>query len=48
VWQGDIGNFQVGLEYSYLKRKAFDGVGGAPDADINMGFVSFRWYPYQK
>jgi hypothetical protein len=48
VWQGDMGNFQIGLEYSYLKRKAFDGVGGAPDADINMGFVSFRWYPYQR
>ena len=48
VYQGDIGNFQIGLEYSYLKRKAFTGVGGAPDADINMGFASFRWYPYQK
>ena len=48
VYQGDIGNFQIGLQYSYTKRKAFTGVGGAPSADINMGFFSFRYYPYQK
>jgi hypothetical protein len=48
VYQGDIGNFQIGLEYSWLERKAFSGVGGDPIANIGMGFVSFRWYPYQK
>jgi hypothetical protein len=48
VYQGDIGNFQVGLEYSWLERKAFSGIGGDPSANIGMGFVSFRWYPYQK
>jgi hypothetical protein len=48
VYQGDIGNFQVGLEYSRLERKAFSAVGGDPIANIGMGFVSFRWYPYQK
>jgi len=48
VYQGDIGNFQIGLQYSYTKRKTFDGVGGDPSTDINMGFVSFRFYPYQK
>jgi type II secretory pathway pseudopilin PulG len=47
-YQGDIGNFQLGLQYSYLERKAFSGVGGDPSANISMGFVSFRWYPYQK
>jgi type II secretory pathway pseudopilin PulG len=48
VYQGEIGNFQIGLQYSYTKRKAFEGVGGAPSADINMGFFSFRYYPYQR
>lgn len=48
VYQGDIGNFQIGLQYSYTERQAFTGVGGDPIANISMGFVSFRYYPYQK
>jgi hypothetical protein len=48
VYTGDIGNFQLGLQFSYLERRAFSGVGGDPIANIGMGFVSFRWYPYQK
>jgi hypothetical protein len=48
VYTGEIGNVQVGLQYSFLERKAFSGVGGDPIANISMGFVSFRWYPYQK
>ena len=48
VYQGDIGNFQIGLQYNYLNRKAFSAVGGDPSANISMGFFSFRWYPYQK
>jgi hypothetical protein len=48
VYTGEIGNFQIGLQYNWLERKAFGGVGGAPVAPISMGFVSFRWYPYQK
>jgi len=48
VYTGEIGNFQLGLQFSYLERRAFSGVGGDPIANIGMGFVSFRWYPYQK
>jgi hypothetical protein len=48
VYTGEIGNFQIGLQYNYLERQAFSGVGGDPIANISMGFVSFRWYPYQK
>jgi len=48
VYTGEIGNFQIGLEYNWLERKAFGGVGGDPVANISMGFVSFRYYPYQK
>lgn len=48
VYTGEIGNFQIGLQFNWLERKAFNGVGGDPIANIGMGFVSFRWYPYQK
>ncbi|HLY65259.1 MAG TPA: hypothetical protein VKU60_06985, partial [Chloroflexota bacterium] len=48
VYQGTIGNFQIGLQYSYTDRKAFAGMGGAPSTSINMGFISFRYYPYQR
>ena len=48
MYQGEIGNFQIGLQYSYTERKAFSGVGGDPIANISMGFVSFRYYPYQE
>ncbi|MGH8211297.1 MAG: hypothetical protein ACRETD_00650 [Steroidobacteraceae bacterium] len=48
VYQGEIGNFQIGLQYSYTERKTFSAVGGDPIANISMGFVSFRYYPYQK
>ena len=48
MYQGPIGNFQIGLQYSYTDRKAFSGVGGAPSTNINMGFISFRYYPYQR
>jgi hypothetical protein len=47
AYQGTIGNFQIGLQYSYTDRVAFAGVGGAPSANLNMGFASFRYYPYQ-
>jgi hypothetical protein len=48
VYTGEIGNFQIGLQFNWLERKAFNGVGGDPIANIGMGFVAFRWDPYQK
>lgn len=47
-YQGSLGNAQLGFQGSYTKRKIFEGIGGAPDTDITMAFVSFRFYPYQK
>ena len=47
AYEGAIGNFQIGLQYTYEDRVAFTGVGGAPSTNMNMGFVSFRYYPYQ-
>lgn len=50
VWQklyvGPFGRAQVGVQYSYTERQAFAGVGGAPLAKQNIGFVSFRYYPF--
>ena len=49
AYQGSIGNFQIGLQYSYTDRQLFSGVAGVgPSTLIHMGFVSFRYYPYQR
>jgi hypothetical protein len=47
-YQGKLGNLQFGLQGSYTKRKTFAGVGGAPSANMTVGMLSFRYYPYQK
>ena len=43
---GKFGKVQWGVQYSYTERKAFQGVGGAPKANDNMVFTSFRYYPF--
>ncbi len=48
VYEGTIGNFQIGFQYTYEDRLAFLGKGGAPSTNISMGFFSFRYYPYQR
>jgi hypothetical protein len=45
-FSGSFGRYQVGLQYSYTERKAFNGIGGAPVADDSMVFASFRYYPF--
>jgi hypothetical protein len=45
-YQGRFGRIQWGVQYSYTERKTFSGVGGAPSADDNMIFTSFRYYPF--
>jgi hypothetical protein len=44
---GDYGTMQFGAQYSYTRRQAFQGVGGAPRADENMVMISLRYYPFQ-
>jgi hypothetical protein len=49
MYQGPMGNFQFGAQYSYTKRELFADVNGvAPSTNINMVFISFRYYPYQR
>lgn len=47
-YQGRLGNLQFGLQGEYLQRDAFNGIGGAPEANMFVGMASFRYYPYQK
>ncbi len=38
---------QMGAQYSYTRREAFRGVGGAPSTDENVVMVSLRYLPFQ-
>jgi hypothetical protein len=46
IYQGSYGRAQVGIQYSYTQRQLFEGVGGEPQVSQNMGFLSFRYYPF--
>jgi hypothetical protein len=47
-YQGTLGNAQVGVSDTYIKREIFSGVGGDPNTNINIALVSFRYYPFQR
>jgi hypothetical protein len=44
IFSGPKGRVQWGLQYSYLDRQAWSGVGGQPRGIDNMIFSSFRYY----
>jgi hypothetical protein len=46
-YAGYWGQARFGLQYSYVERDAFSGVGGAPRTNENMIFTSFRFFPFQ-
>ena len=46
LYNGPWGYIRLGLQYSYIERNAFSGVGGAPDAHEDMLYTSFRYYPF--
>jgi hypothetical protein len=50
IWQdlykGNFGRATVGLQGSYTQRRAFEGVGGAPNTDEVVVLTSFRYYPF--
>jgi hypothetical protein len=43
LYQGPYGSLQYGMEYEYINRSTWAGVGGAPKGIENIGFVSFRF-----
>ena len=45
--KGDYGTMESGVQYSYTRKTAFEGVGGSPKTDINMVYFSFRYLPFQ-
>ncbi len=47
LYSGPWGQARFGLQYSYIERNAFSGVGGVPAAHENMLYTSFRYYPFQ-
>jgi hypothetical protein len=44
---GNFGTMELGAQYSYTRRQAFQGVGGAPSTDENTVMMSFRYLPFQ-
>lgn len=47
-YQGELGNAQIGITDTYIRREIFAGIGGNPSTNINITLLSFRYYPYQK
>ena len=45
--KGPYGTLQAGVQYSYVHRSVFQGVGATPETDDNMVFMSFRYFPFQ-
>jgi len=43
---GYDGTLKAGVQYSYTRRLAFDGVGGAPKTDDNIVMTQIRYYPF--
>ena len=43
-YNGPKGSFRYGLQYSYLQRAVWAGIGGAPKGTDNMVFTSVRYY----
>ena len=46
IYNGSFGRAQVGVQFSHTERDLFEGVGGSPTAKQDMGFLSFRYYPF--
>ncbi len=46
AFTGPFGQVRLGVQYSYVSREGFSGVGGAPESHENMVFTSIRYYPF--
>jgi hypothetical protein len=46
LYKGNFGRVRVGAQYEYLRREAFEGIGGAPTTDNNIILTSIRYYPW--
>jgi hypothetical protein len=58
TYSGDFGSLRWGVQYSYIRREAFNGlvdgstaanpIFGAPNGNDNEIYTSLRWYPFAK
>jgi hypothetical protein len=46
LYKGPAGRLALGAQYEYLKREAFEGVGGAPHTEDSVVYTSIRYYPF--
>jgi hypothetical protein len=46
LYKGRLGRFAFGAQYEYIRREAFEGIGGAPSTDNNVFYTSLRYYPF--
>ena len=46
LYKGDFGRVATGLQYEYIKRKSFNGVGGMVSTNDNVVLGSIRYYPF--
>lgn len=44
---GSYGTMQAGVQYAYVDRQVFQGVGPTPSTNDNILMFSFRYYPFQ-
>lgn len=47
IYNGSFGRAAIGAQGEYVKREAFEGIGGAPSADEAIVMTSFRYYPFK-
>ena len=45
--RGTYGTMQTGVQYSYVDREVFQGIGPTPKTNENILMFSFRYYPFQ-
>jgi hypothetical protein len=46
IFKGDYGRLAVGAQYAWVRKEAFEGIGGAPRTDNNIVMTSVRYYPW--
>lgn len=46
LYKGHLGRVALGAQYEFLKREAFNGIGGAPSTDDSVIYTSLRYYPF--
>jgi hypothetical protein len=46
LYKGSFGRVATGAEYEYIRREAFNGIGGAPSTANHIILTSLRYYPF--